>query len=41
GSIGLYISLSIDFRDHFFRYFFFGNRLQFQLKNEIIFHSLH
>ncbi|CAG7870222.1 unnamed protein product, partial [Brassica rapa] len=40
GSIGLYISLSIDFRDHF-SLFFFGNRLQFQLKNEIIFHSLH
>nr|VDD36155.1 unnamed protein product [Brassica oleracea] len=24
-----------------FSLFFFGNRLQFQIKNEIIFHSLH
>ena len=29
GSIGLYISLSIDFRDHFFRYFFSGTAYNF------------
>lgn len=38
---GFFCLCIVPFDRSFFSLFFFGNRLQFQLKNEIILHSLH